>query len=159
MSITRKFLLLVILGGMLRKRIQLALIHMSVAMTLVPINSTLNRVMIKELAISATLVAILASLPYIFSPIQVLIGSYSDRHPVLGRRRSPYILLGLLLCAGGVALAPQAVYLIPQQPVLGLLLSLVVFAVGGWVSISPASRTYPWPRSFPARKAARAPWE
>ena len=46
---------------MLRKRIQLGLIHVAVAMTLVPINSTLNRVMIKELAISATVVAILAS--------------------------------------------------------------------------------------------------
>jgi len=60
------------------KRLQLGLIHVAVAMTLVPINSTLNRVMIKELAISATLVAILASLPYFFAPIQVAIGSYSD---------------------------------------------------------------------------------
>jgi Ca2+/Na+ antiporter len=60
------------------------LIHVAVAMTLVPINSTLNRVMIKELALSATIVAILASLPYLFSPIQVAIGSYSDRHPIFG---------------------------------------------------------------------------
>ena len=57
---------------MLRKRFQLALVHLAVAMTLVPINSTLNRVMIKEMAISATLVAVLASLPYLFSPTQVL---------------------------------------------------------------------------------------
>ncbi|HBY07868.1 MAG TPA: MFS transporter, partial [Chloroflexi bacterium] len=60
---------------MLRKRLQLGLIHVAVAMTLVPINSTLNRVMIKELALSATLVAIMASLPYLFSPIQVAIGA------------------------------------------------------------------------------------
>ena len=76
---------------MIRKRIQLGMIHVAVAMTLVPINSTLNRVMIKELAISATLVALLASLPYLFSPIQVAIGSFSDRHPIVGLRRSPYI--------------------------------------------------------------------
>jgi len=87
------------------KRIQLGLIHVAVAMTLVPINSTLNRVMIKELAISATLVALLASLPYLFSPIQVAIGSFSDRHPVFGYRRSPYILVGLLLCVLGVTIA------------------------------------------------------
>ena len=62
---------------MLRKRLQLGLIHVAVAMTLVPINSTLNRVMIKELAISATLVAALASLPYLFSPIQVVTKSPS----------------------------------------------------------------------------------
>ena len=83
---------------MLLKRLQLGLIHAAVAMTLVPINSTLNRVMIKELALSATLVAVLASLPYLFSPIQVAIGSYSDRHPLFGLRRTPYILLGLLFC-------------------------------------------------------------
>ena len=60
---------------MFLKRFQLGLIHVAVAMTLVPINSTLNRVMIKELAISATLVAILASLPYLFSPISKATGT------------------------------------------------------------------------------------
>jgi hypothetical protein len=55
---------------MFLKRLQLGLIHVAVTMTLVPINSTLNRVMFKELAISTTLVALLASLPYLFSPIQ-----------------------------------------------------------------------------------------
>ena len=115
---------------MLIKRIQLALIHVAVAMTLVPINSTLNRVMIKELALSASLVAILASLPYLFSPLQVMIGSYSDRHPIFGWRRTPYIALGLLLCAAGVALAPLAVYYLPENTLLGLLFSLLTF--GAW---------------------------
>jgi len=116
---------------MLRKRIQLALIHVAVAMTLVPINSTLNRVMIKEMALSATLVAVLASLPYIFSPLQMAIGSHSDRHPWLGYRRTGYIALGLLLCVAGVALAPQAVFLMPQNRWLGLALSVLVFAAWG----------------------------
>ena len=97
---------------MFRKRLQLGLIHMAVAMTLVPINSTLNRVMIKELAISATLVAVMASLPYLFSPIQVAIGSFSDRHPVFGRRRSPYIALGLFLTVAGLILSPEVAFFI-----------------------------------------------
>ena len=84
------------------KRLQLGLLHVAVAITLVPIQSTLNRVMIKELAVSAGLVALLASLPYFFSPLQVAIGSFSDRHPLWGWRRTPYIALGLLLCAAGV---------------------------------------------------------
>jgi len=115
---------------MFRKRIQLALIHVAVAMTLVPINSTLNRVMIKELALSATLVSILAVLPYLFSPIQVAIGSYADQHPIFGYRRTPYILLGLLLTVGGLALAPAVVFILPTNFWLGLLLSLLVF--GAW---------------------------
>jgi BCD family chlorophyll transporter-like MFS transporter len=115
---------------MLRKRIQLGLIHVAVAMTLVPINSTLNRVMIKELAISATLVAVMASLPYLLSPIQVAIGSYSDHHPILRLYRTPYILLGLLLCVAGVVIAPQIAFLIAENFWLGLLAGVLAF--GAW---------------------------
>ena len=115
---------------MFLKRIQLGLIHVAVAMTLVPINSTLNRVMIKELAISATLVAILASLPYLFSPIQVAIGSYSDRHPILGFRRTPYILAGLILCVLGVIVSPQVAFLLAENFPLGLLAGILAF--GAW---------------------------
>lgn len=115
---------------MLRKRIQLGLVHVAVAMTLVPINSTLNRVMIKELAISATLVAIMASLPYLFSPIQVAIGSYSDRHPIMRLYRTPYILVGLLLCVAGVVIAPQIAFLLAENFWLGLLAGVLAF--GAW---------------------------
>lgn len=115
---------------MLIKRIQLGLIHTGVAMTLVPINSTLNRVMIKELALSATLVALLASLPYLFSPIQVMIGSFSDRFPILGYRRTPYIALGLVLCVIGVILSPAAAFVMSTNFWLGLLLGILTF--GAW---------------------------
>src|ERR1041384_6393972 len=115
---------------MFLKRFQLGLMHVAVAMTLVPINSTLNRVMIKELSISATLVAILASLPYLFSPIQVAIGSYSDRHPIFGFRRTPYILVGLILCVLGVIISPQVAFLIAKNFVFGLLMGLLAF--GAW---------------------------
>ena len=112
------------------KRLQLGLLHVAVAMTLVPINSTLNRVMIHELAISATVVAILASLPYLFSPLQVAIGSYSDRHPIFGLRRTPYILLGLLLCVAGVVVSPQVAFLLSENFALGLLVGILAF--GAW---------------------------
>ena len=115
---------------MLLKRFQLGMIHVAVAMTLVPINSTLNRVMIKELALSATLVAVLASLPYLFAPLQVMIGSFSDRHPLLGYRRSPYIVLGLALCVLGLTLSPQAAFLLAEDTAAGVLLGILAF--GAW---------------------------
>ncbi len=115
---------------MLRKRFQLGLIHLAVAMTLVPINSTLNRVMIKELAISATLVALMASLPYLFSPIQVAVGAFSDRHPIWGLRRTPYIILGLLLCVGGVIVSPEIAFTLVDQFWAGLLIGVLAF--GAW---------------------------
>jgi BCD family chlorophyll transporter-like MFS transporter len=116
---------------MIRAAIKIGLLHMAVAMTLVPINSTLNRVMIKELGLSATLVVLLASLPYFFSPLQVAIGSFSDRHPLGGRRRSPYILGGLLLCAAGVAAAPYCAYLLAGRFWLGLAVAAGAFGCWG----------------------------
>src|SRR5262245_10479672 len=127
----------------LTKILRLGLIHVAVAITLVPINGTLNRVMIGELGLPATLVAILLSLPYLFSPLQVWIGDYSDRHPLWGYRRTPYIVLGLLLCVGGAALAPTAAFLMAATGLdgtgtgrvagtntQGLLFGLVAF--GAW---------------------------
>lgn len=115
---------------MFLKRFQLGLIHVAVAMTLVPIDGMLNRVMIKELSLSATLFAVLASLPYIFAPIQVAIGSYSDRHPILGFRRTPYILAGLLLCVISLITLPPVAFLMEKN--LGLGIVAGIFAFGAW---------------------------
>jgi BCD family chlorophyll transporter-like MFS transporter len=116
---------------MLIKRLQLALIHTAVAMTLVPINSTLNRVMIFDLGISKTLFTLLAIFPYLLSPIQVAIGSFSDRHPILGYRRSPYILAGLILCVVGVAVSPQIAILISENFTVGIIAGIVAFGLWG----------------------------
>lgn len=112
------------------KRLQLGLIHTAVAITLVPFSSTLNRVMIYELGLSATLVTLLVALPYLFSPIQIAIGSYADRNPVFGRRRTPYILFGLLLCVAGAFLAPQTAFTLTEAGLGGWLVSLLAF--GAW---------------------------
>lgn len=116
---------------MLLKRLQLALIHTAVAMTLVPINSTLNRVMIFDLGISKTLFTLLAIFPYLLSPIQVAIGSFSDRHPIFGFRRTPYILTGLILCVLGVAVSPQVAILISENFIVGIIVGVLAFGMWG----------------------------
>ncbi len=113
------------------KRLQLALIHTAVAMTLVPVNSTLNRVMIFDLGISKTLFTLLAIFPYLLSPIQVAIGSFSDRHPIFGYRRAPYILAGLILCVVGVSVAPQVAILMSQNFTLGVIAGILAFGLWG----------------------------
>lgn len=115
---------------MLLKRLQLGLIHTAVAMTLVPINSALNRVMIHELGLAKTLVTLLAIAPYLLSPIQVFIGAFSDRHPVLGFRRTPYILLGLILCVVGLTASPLVAILFSKNFGMGLLAAFLAF--GAW---------------------------
>ena len=115
---------------MFLKRLQLALIHTAVAITLAPINSTLNRVMIFDLGISKTLFTILAIFPYLLAPIQVAVGSFSDRHPIAGYRRTPYILAGLILCVIGVAVSPQIAILISENFTLGVIVGILAF--GAW---------------------------
>ncbi len=113
------------------KMIRLGMLHVAVAISLVPITGVLNRIMIYELGIAATVVAALIILPHLFSPMQVFIGQFSDRHPLWGYRRTPYIALGLLLCIGGAALTPFAAFAMDASFLPGLLLALIVFGIWG----------------------------
>ena len=116
---------------MFLKRLQLALIHTAVAMTLVPLTGTLNRVMIFDFGLSKTIFTLIAIFPYLFSPIQVAIGSYADRNPILGYRRTPHILLGLLFCAAGLGLSSFMVSTIQTNFTLGILIGLFSFFLWG----------------------------
>jgi len=116
---------------MFRKRLQLAFIHTAVAMTLVPLTGTLNRVMIFDFGLSKTIFTLIAIFPYLFSPIQVAIGSYADSHPILGYRRTPHILLGLLLCAAGLGISSFMVSAIHTNYASGILVGLVAFFLWG----------------------------
>ena len=93
------------LGRLLR----LSLFQVSVGISIVLLNGTLNRVMIVELDVPAWLVSLMVSLPLVFAPFRVLIGYRSDNHrSVLGWRRVPYIWMGSLLQFGGFAILPFA---------------------------------------------------
>ncbi len=88
---------------------RLSLFQISVGISLVLLNGTLNRVMIVELGIPAWLVAAMASLPILFAPLRALIGFRSDNHvSPLGWRRVPYIWMGTLIQFGGLAILPFA---------------------------------------------------
>ncbi|NTW97283.1 MAG: BCD family MFS transporter [Oscillochloris sp.] len=113
------------------KNIRLGLLHVAVAVSLVPITGVLNRIMIHELGILATLVAGLIVIPYLLSPAQVWIGQYSDTHPLWGYRRTPYIAAGIILCAGGATLTPSAALLMASNFWPGLLAAVVVFLAWG----------------------------
>ena len=100
------------LGRLLR----LSLFQVSVGMAAVLLTGTLNRVMIVELGMSASLVAAMVSLPLLFAPLRALIGFRSDTHrSVLGWKRVPYIWFGTLMQFGGLALLPFALLVMTGQ--------------------------------------------
>ncbi|MEM7660660.1 MAG: BCD family MFS transporter [Pseudomonadota bacterium] len=97
------------LGRLLR----LSLFQVSAGMALTLLTGTLNRVMIVELAVPASLVALMISLPLLFAPLRALIGHKSDTHvSALGWRRGPFIWFGSIFMFGGLAIMPFALILL-----------------------------------------------
>ncbi len=93
----------------LSRLLRLSLFQVTVGMALVMLVGTLNRVMIVELDVPATLVAGMLALPLLFAPFRTLIGYKSDIHvSALGLRRIPYIWKGTLCQFGGFAIMPFA---------------------------------------------------
>jgi MFS transporter, BCD family, chlorophyll transporter len=93
----------------LSRLLRLSLFQVSVGMALVLLVGTLNRVMIVELNVPASLVAVMIALPVVFAPLRALIGFRSDTHrSALGWRRVPYIWKGTLVQFGGLAIMPFA---------------------------------------------------
>ena len=64
----------------LSRLLRLSLFQVTVGMALVLLVGTLNRVMIVELAVPASLVAVMLALPLLFAPFRTLIGYKSDTH-------------------------------------------------------------------------------
>lgn len=88
---------------------RLSLFQISCGMSAVLLIGTLNRVMIVELGVSASLVAVMVALPLVFAPLRALIGFRSDTYrSVLGWRRVPYFWLGTVIQFGGLAMMPFA---------------------------------------------------
>jgi BCD family chlorophyll transporter-like MFS transporter len=109
----------------------------------------LNRIMISELAFPGLLVGGALAFEQFVAPARVLFGQVSDRHPLAGRRRVPYVLLGaFLFCVLAVVAVPLIFHvgaLLPNgdQPRLGLAIAALcgLFALYG-LSISLASTPY-----------------
>lgn len=112
--------------------LQVSLVNLAVALITLPLGSTLNRIMIADLALPATLVALLLALGNITSPLRIWFGRLSDTRPIGGLRRTWYIVFGVMLCAAGLAAAPAAISLIPTNPTAGLLLTVLAFALVGF---------------------------
>jgi BCD family chlorophyll transporter-like MFS transporter len=93
----------------LSRLLRLSLFQVSVGMSLVLLIGTLNRVMIVELAVPASLVGVMISLPLVFAPARALIGFKSDTHrSALGWRRVPFIYRGTMIQFGGLSIMPFA---------------------------------------------------
>jgi MFS transporter, BCD family, chlorophyll transporter len=73
------------------------------------LTSNFNRIAIYELGIAAVVVTTLLGLYHFLSPFEVVYGRLADRVPIMGRHRSPYVFIGMMLAACAVAVLPAVV--------------------------------------------------
>jgi BCD family chlorophyll transporter-like MFS transporter len=100
--------------------LRLSLFQVSVGMATVLLLGTLNRVMIVELSVPATIVAVMIALPVLIAPFRALLGFRSDTHrSAIGWKRIPYIWFGSLWQMGGLAVMPFALLVLSGQQAVG----------------------------------------
>jgi BCD family chlorophyll transporter-like MFS transporter len=95
--------------------LRLSLFQTSVALSVVLLSGTLNRIMVVELGQAAWLVSLMVAVPLLLAPARALIGYRSDHHrSYLGWRRVPYLWFGTLLQFGGLAIMPFALIVMTE---------------------------------------------
>ena len=100
--------------------LRLSLFQISVGMATVMLAGTLNRVMIVELLVPASLVAIMIAIPVLIAPIRTFYGHKSDTYKsFIGWKRIPYMWFGSLFQFGGLAIMPFAIIILSGDQTVG----------------------------------------
>ncbi|MEM6939762.1 MAG: PucC family protein [Pseudomonadota bacterium] len=107
-------------GLPLAQLLRLSLFQISVGMASVMLLGTLNRVMIVELGVAATIVAVMIAIPVLVAPFRALLGFRSDTYrSAIGWKRIPYLWFGSLWQFGGLAIMPMGLLLLSGSQTAG----------------------------------------
>ncbi len=94
---------------------RLSLFQLSVGLVQTLFVGTLNRVMILELAVPASLVATMLAIPLLVAPFRALVGFRSDTYrSFLGWKRVPFLWVGTLMQFAGLAIMPFSLLLLSE---------------------------------------------
>ena len=100
--------------------LRLSLFQISVGMATVLLLGTLNRVMIVELGVPATIVAFMVAIPVLIAPFRAALGFKSDHYrSAIGWKRIPFIWFGSLWQMGGLAIMPFALIVLSGEQTVG----------------------------------------
>ncbi|GAB4438247.1 MAG: BCD family MFS transporter [Chloroflexi bacterium OHK40] len=117
----------------LPRTLKLGSFHIGSSFTDVLTSGVLNRVLISDLGLWATPVALLSALRYLLAPLSIWAGYRSDTRPIFGLHRLPYILAGRLPMVLSLPLLPVVTALLaadPRSP-LGWTIALIAFVIYG----------------------------
>src|SRR5210317_588301 len=107
--------------------VRLGLVQMALGAIVVLTTSTLNRLMVVELALPAILPGLLVGLHYAIQITRPQWGYRSDT----GRSRSRWIIGGMVILASGASLAAFALSLFASHYMLGLSVSILAYVMIG----------------------------
>lgn len=98
------------------------------------VTSVWNRIVIAELGISATPVALLIGLRYLLAPLSIWFGHQSDSRTFFGLRRTPFIYLGRLLLWLALPMLPLVVAELARDAssITGWVIGTLVFVLYGF---------------------------
>ena len=113
--------------------VRLGLVQAALGSIVVLCTSTMNRVMVVELAMPAMLPGALVALHYFIQLLRPRLGYSSD----VGGRRTPWIVGGMAVLGLAAVTASFAIQLMEHQPTLGIALAVVAFLfIGAGVGTS-----------------------
>ncbi len=95
--------------------LRLGLFNLGIGLISVLILAVLNRVMIAELAIPATIVAGVLSISQLISPTRIWLGQLSDSKKLFGLHRTGYIRSGIVVLGIAIFTATQIIWLIGKN--------------------------------------------
>ncbi len=100
-----------------------------------------NRVAIFELGIAAIVVTALLSIHYFMAPFQVVVGRIADTMPILGYRRTPYLLMGSIMASLLFLALPTIAMGMGEGSALSMLAAILLFTLFG-LSMAVIADTY-----------------
>ncbi len=110
---------------------RLSLVRFGASLLILLTTAVLNRVLIVEVGLAAGLVTVVLAFQHLTSPLALVSGRLSDRVPLGGRRRVPWIRLWTLIAGLTVPVLPWVAYRMGSG-VVALVSSAVLFGLFGF---------------------------
>lgn len=113
------------------KTLRLALPKLGVGWMFALLTINLNRVAIVELQVTAIIITTMLALHYFLSPFQVISGRIADRYPILGYRRSPYLLFGSIASSLVFIALPTILLNMGEREIWAYVAGFIAFTIYG----------------------------
>lgn len=125
----------------MKTKIQFTLSKLGIAWMFALVTVNFNRVTIHELGITAVLIAVMIGLYPFFGPFQPMFRRITDRYPLFGYRRSPYLVIGMVAGSLVFPFLPTAAREMANGSTLALIAGFVLFFFFG-LMIALMANTY-----------------